>query len=149
MPLDTSESFGSPRTRRSTARPGDDCIRAVAASNVRQRSISQVIRFGDARFVNSSLSPSVALDLEETASEKCRASAMAATDCLCEDPKADRFPRVTLRAFVQQQPRRVDVAVPAGNVQRRPAALVRPINVRSFFQQQPRRVDVAVQASNE
>ena len=56
---------------------------------------------------------------------------------------------VDLRAFVQQQPRRVDVALLAGDEQRRCAAAVRLIDIRSFVQQQLRRVDVALPAGNK
>ena len=56
---------------------------------------------------------------------------------------------VDLRAFVQQQPRRVDAAFLASTVQRRPPFLVRPIDLRAFLQQQPRRVDVAVLAGDK
>ena len=56
---------------------------------------------------------------------------------------------VDLRAFIQQQPRRVDVALLAGGEQRRLTVLPRPIDLRAFVQQQPRRVDVAVLAGDE
>ena len=53
---------------------------------------------------------------------------------------------IDLRAFLQQQPRRVDAAVLAGGVQRRLTVLRRLINVRAFFQQPPHRCDVAFRA---
>ena len=58
--------------------------------------------------------------------------------------------RIDLRAVVQQQSRRVDVALLAGDVQRRPAVLHVPDDRhrRAFVQQQLRRVDVAVLAGD-
>ena len=53
---------------------------------------------------------------------------------------------VDLRTLFQQQPRRVDVALLAGDVQGRPPVVLRPINHGAFVQQQPRRVDVALLA---
>ena len=47
---------------------------------------------------------------------------------------------VDLRAFVQQQPRRVDVALHAGDDQRRLPVLVRPIDLRAVLQQQPQQI---------
>ena len=55
---------------------------------------------------------------------------------------------IDLRAFLQQQPRRVDVALLAGDEQRRRTVLFRPVDLRAVVQQQPRRVDVAVRAGD-
>ena len=47
-----------------------------------------------------------------------------------------------------QQPYRVEVAIVARDVQRRPIVLVRPVHLRAVVQQRPRSVDVAVLAGD-
>ena len=71
------------------------------------------------------------------------------------DPQRRRtaLPRpVNIRAFAQQQPRRVDVAVLAGDVQRRPTLLVRLVNIGAAVQPLLHDADVSllrpVRASN-
>ena len=56
---------------------------------------------------------------------------------------------VELRSVAQQQARRVDVALHAGDKQRRLTDLVRPVDLRAVVQQQPRRVDVPRVAGDE
>jgi len=54
-----------------------------------------------------------------------------------------------VRAFCQQQPRCVDVAVLTGDVQRRPIVLPRPINRGAFFQAHSWRVQITEPAISE
>jgi len=56
---------------------------------------------------------------------------------------------INRRAFVQQQPRRFDVAHLAGDVQRRLTVLHRPVDHRAFVQQQSCRGDVALLAGDD